>query len=105
MDDFDTYKTVLDSRYSSNEMKHLFSRRSRHFVWRKLWLMLAEAEKELGIDAITDDALRQMREHLNVTNDDFGVVAVEEKRRKHDVMAHVHAFGIVCSLSWRLPLG
>lgn len=96
MDDFDTYKTVLDSRYASNEMKHLFSRRSRHFVWRKLWLMLAEAEKELGIDAITDDALRQMREHLVVTNDDFGVVAVEEKRRKHDVMAHVHAFGIVC---------
>ncbi|KAH6656448.1 adenylosuccinate lyase [Truncatella angustata] len=85
----------LDSRYSSDEMKKLFSQRSRHSTWRKLWLYLAEAEKDLGIDTITDDALTQMREHLTVTNDDFGVAAVEEKRRRHDVMAHVHAFGQV----------
>ncbi|KAH8203268.1 hypothetical protein TruAng_002566 [Truncatella angustata] len=95
MSGFDTYKTPLDSRYSSDEMKKLFSQRSRHSTWRKLWLYLAEAEKDLGIDTITDDALTQMREHLTVTNDDFGVAAVEEKRRRHDVMAHVHAFGQV----------
>ncbi|KAK7966588.1 uncharacterized protein PG986_000865 [Apiospora aurea] len=76
-------------------MKQLFSQRSRHSTWRKLWLYLAEAEKELGIDTITDAAIAQMKQHLIVSNDDFGVAAVEEKRRKHDVMAHVHAFGQV----------
>ncbi|RYE94608.1 MAG: hypothetical protein EOO77_43970, partial [Oxalobacteraceae bacterium] len=55
------------------------------------WLYLAEAEKELGIDTITDEALQQMREHLMVTDADFEVAKVEEKRRRHDVMAHVHA--------------
>ncbi|KAK8066498.1 hypothetical protein PG997_013245 [Apiospora hydei] len=92
---YDAYKTPLDSRYSSDEMKQLFSQRSRHSTWRKLWLYLAEAEKELGIDTITDAAITQMKQHLIVSNDDFGVAAVEEKRRKHDVMAHVHAFGQV----------
>ncbi|KAH8677722.1 adenylosuccinate lyase [Xylariales sp. PMI_506] len=92
---FDTYKTPLDSRYSSDEMKQLFSQRSRHGTWRKLWLYLAESEKELGIDLITDEAIAQMKEHLTVTDEDFKVAAIEEKRRRHDVMAHVHAFGQV----------
>ncbi|KAK8136439.1 hypothetical protein PG984_004379 [Apiospora sp. TS-2023a] len=95
MTGYDTYKTPLDSRYSSDEMKQLFSQRSRHSTWRKLWLYLAEAEKELGIDTITDLAIAQMKQHLIVSNDDFGVAAVEEKRRKHDVMAHVHSYGQV----------
>lgn len=51
--------------------------------------------RELGIDTITDLAITQMKQHLIVSNDDFGVAAVEEKRRKHDVMAHVHSFGQV----------
>lgn len=76
-------------------MKKLFSQRSRHSTWRKLWLYLAEAQQELGIDAVTDEAIAQMKQHLTVTDDDFGVAAVEEKRRRHDVMAHVHAFGQV----------
>lgn len=76
-------------------MKQLFSQRSRHSTWRKLWLYLAEAEKDLGIDTISAEALEQMKEHLTVTDDDFGVAAIEEKRRRHDVMAHVHAFGQV----------
>ncbi|CAK7240377.1 MAG: adenylosuccinase ade13 [Sporothrix thermara] len=95
MSGFDTYKTPLDSRYSSAEMKQLFSARSRHSVWRKLWLLLAEAEKEVGVEGITDEALEQMRAHLTLTDDDFAVAAIEEKRRRHDVMAHVHAFGQV----------
>ncbi|KAF3013244.1 hypothetical protein G7054_g13647 [Neopestalotiopsis clavispora] len=95
MSGFDTYKTPLDSRYSSAEMKQLFSQRSRHSTWRKLWLYLAEAEKDLGIENISPEALEQMREHLIVSDDDFGVAAIEEKRRRHDVMAHVHAFGQV----------
>ncbi|KAI0594246.1 adenylosuccinate lyase-like protein [Biscogniauxia sp. FL1348] len=92
---YDTYKTPLDSRYSSPEMKQLFSARNRHSTWRKLWLYLAEGEKELGIDLISDEALEQMRAHLTVTDDDFRIAAAEEKRRRHDVMAHVHAFGQV----------
>lgn len=85
-------------------MKQLFSARSRHSTWRKLWLYLAEGEKELGIDLITDEALEQMRAHLTLTDEDFSVAAVEEKRRRHDVMAHVHAFGQVGMYSLA-PLG
>lgn len=95
MSEFDTYKTPLDSRYSSDEMKKLFSARSRHSTWRQLWLWLAQSEKELGIQAVTDEALSQMKEHVTVTDEDFKTAAEEEKIRRHDVMAHVHAFGQV----------
>jgi adenylosuccinate lyase len=92
---FDSYQTSLTGRYCSAEMSQLFSQRSRHSTWRKLWLYLAEAEKELGIETISDEALKQMREHLMVTDEDFEIARVEEKKRRHDVMAHVHAFGQV----------
>ncbi|KAI1454445.1 adenylosuccinate lyase [Annulohypoxylon moriforme] len=91
---YDYYKTPLDSRYSSEEMKKLFSQRSRHGIWRQLWLWLAESEKELGVGTITDEALEQMRAHLTVTDDDFDVAIEEERRRRHDVMGHVHAYGV-----------
>jgi adenylosuccinate lyase len=74
-------------------MSKLFSQRSRHSQWRKLWLLLAESERELGIDTITTEALEQMKAHLEVSDEDFEVARVEEKIRRHDVMAHVHAFG------------
>lgn len=90
-----TYTTPLTGRWSSSEMSHLFSKENRHSTWRKLWLYLAESEKELGVEGITDEALTQMREHLTLTEKDFAVAAVEEKLRRHDVMAHVHAFGQV----------
>lgn len=73
----------------------LFSTRSRIGTWRQLWLWLAEAEMELGIEQITDKALAQMKEHLVPSDDDFEVARKEEKLRRHDVMAHVHAFGEV----------
>ncbi|KAI0113287.1 adenylosuccinate lyase [Daldinia grandis] len=92
---YDYYKTPLDSRYSSEEMKKLFSQRSRHSTWRQLWLWLAEAEKELGLESITEEALEQMRSHLTVTDDDFNIAIEEERRRRHDVMGHVHAYGTV----------
>jgi adenylosuccinate lyase len=79
-------KTPLDSRYSSAEMKKLFGARSRHSTWRQLWFWLAEAEKEVGLEGITDEALAQMKEHLVVTDEDFAVAAVEEKKRRHDVV-------------------
>lgn len=92
---FDAYQTSLTGRYCSAEMSQLFSQRSRHSTWRKLWLYLAESEKELGIENISDEAIEQMRAHLMVTDADFEVARVEEKKRRHDVMAHVHAFGQV----------
>ncbi|KND93900.1 Adenylosuccinate lyase [Tolypocladium ophioglossoides CBS 100239] len=88
---YDTYQTSLTGRYCSPEMSRLFSQRSRHSTWRKLWLGLAESERELGIDTITLEALEQMKAHLEVTDEDFEIARVEEKRRRH----HVHAFGIV----------
>lgn len=92
---FDSYQTSLTGRYCSPEMSQLFSQRSRHSTWRKLWLFLAEAEKELGIENISEKALQEMKEHLMVTDQDFEIARVEEKKRRHDVMAHVHAFGQV----------
>ncbi|KAK5992027.1 Adenylosuccinate lyase [Cladobotryum mycophilum] len=91
---YDTYQTSLTGGYYSPEISNLFSQRSRLSTWRKLWLYLAESEKELGINIITNEALEQMRAHLTVTDKDFEIALVEEKRQ-YDVMAHVHAFGQV----------
>src|SRR4051812_45260152 len=71
-------------------MVELWSPARRHGLWRRLWLALAEAERDLGVD-IPDEAIRQMRSRLD--DIDFGAVASYEKRFRHDVMAHVHAFG------------
>jgi adenylosuccinate lyase len=73
-------------------MLELWSAQTRHGLWRRLWLALAEAEKELGAD-IPASAIAQMREQLD--NIDFDAVAAYERRFRHDVMAHVHAFGDV----------
>ncbi|QRW25111.1 adenylosuccinate lyase [Rhizoctonia solani] len=90
----DTYQTPLSSRYASKEMSHLFSSAMRFHTWRKLWLNLAIAEKELGLP-ISDDAITQMKNNLWLDEDQFKVAAAEEKKRRHDVMAHVHTFGTV----------
>lgn len=92
---FDSYQTSLTGRYCSPQMSKLFSQRSRHSTWRQLWLYLAESEHELGIKTITPEALAQMKANLVLTDADFEVARIEEKRRRHDVMAHVHAFGAV----------
>ncbi|GAB0141490.1 hypothetical protein EsHS_00002081 [Epichloe bromicola] len=88
---YDTYQTSLTSRYCSHEMTKLFSQRSRHSIWRNLWLGLAEAEASLGINIITPQALEEMRAHLTLTDNDFEIARIEEKKRRH----HVHAFGAV----------
>ncbi|SPO02154.1 probable adenylosuccinate lyase [Cephalotrichum gorgonifer] len=94
MSSFDSYQTPLGSRYASKEMLTLFSSRTRASTWRQLWLWLAEAEKELGIKEVTDEALAQMAANLTMTDEAFEIAREEEKRRRHDVMAHVHAYGI-----------
>jgi len=86
------YQTPLSSRYASKEMAELFSPATRFSTWRQLWLWLAQSEKQLGLP-ISDEAISQMEAHLVLTEEDFAVAADEEKRRRHDVMAHVHAFG------------
>lgn len=83
MSSFDSYQTSLTTRYCSAEMSGLFSQRSRHSTWRKLWLGLAEAESELGIATVTPQALEEMRAHLTVTDEDFETARVEEKKRRH----------------------
>ena len=90
----DEYQTPLNSRYCSDEMKQLWSPRRRFSTWRQLWLWLAEAEKELGLGGITDEAIQQMKRHVTIGDEEFAVIAEEEKRRRHDVMAHVYGYGL-----------
>ena len=86
------YTSPLGARYASSTMLELWSAQARHQLWRELWVALAEGERELGVD-IPEEAIRQMRE--NVAKIDFAAVAEYERRFRHDVMAHVHAFGDV----------
>ena len=89
MTDVERYSSPLAERYASQAMLRVWSPQTRHGLWRRLWLALAESEKELGV-AIPDEAIAQMRAHLD--DIDFAAVAAFEKRFRHDVMAHVHAF-------------
>ncbi|HYC52774.1 MAG TPA: adenylosuccinate lyase [Gemmatimonadaceae bacterium] len=92
MSTFDRYSSPLAERYASKAMLELWSPRMRYGLWRRLWLALAEGEKDLGLD-IPDDAIEQMRAHLDDV--DFDAVAAYERRFRHDVMAHIHAFADV----------
>ncbi|KAJ2038888.1 adenylosuccinase ade13 [Coemansia sp. RSA 922] len=87
------YQSPLTSRYASPEMAANFSNNKRFGTWRRLWYNLAFAEKQLGLPGITSSALTQMQSNLD--NIDYEVANAEEKKRRHDVMAHVHAFGLV----------
>jgi adenylosuccinate lyase len=88
----DIYSSPLSERYASEAMLALWSPTTRYGLWRRLWLALAEAEKELGVP-ISDAAIDQMR--ANLDRIDFDAVAAYERRFRHDVMAHLHAFGDV----------
>ncbi|POW02395.1 hypothetical protein PSHT_12128 [Puccinia striiformis] len=91
----ETYQTPLSSRYASIEMSSLFSSQTRFGTWRQLWLSLAEAEKELGLP-IPDEAIEEMKANLVLDHKQMEIAAAEEKKRRHDVMAHVHTFGLAC---------
>lgn len=89
----DIYVTPLSGRYASKEMNKIWSNNSKYSTWRKLWVALAETEKELGIN-ITDEQINEMKQNIN--NIDYEIVATREKECRHDVMAHVYEFGIKC---------
>jgi adenylosuccinate lyase len=91
MSPLDTFDHPLTGRYASPEMQRLFSTGHRYMTWRRMWLALAEAERELGLD-IPAEAIEQMRANLELTEDDLVRVAEYEKRTRHDVMAHLEAF-------------
>lgn len=89
----DRYESPLCERYASARMQYIFSPDFKFTSWRKMWLYLAEAEKELGLD-ITDEQLDELRAHLNDV--DYDAAAAYEKRLRHDVMAHLRAFADQC---------
>ncbi len=87
------YNNPLIVRYASDEMSYIFSDENKFSNWRKLWVALAESQKELGLD-ITDEQIKELKE--NIFNIDFELAAKKEKEFRHDVMAHVHTYGTQC---------
>ncbi len=87
-----SYVSPLEARYASREMRQLFSAQRKFSTWRRLWLALAESQKALGL-AITDAQVRQMVGHVD--DIDFEKVAEYERELRHEVMAHIHAYGDV----------
>ena len=95
----DTYISPLSERYSSKEMQYIFSQDKKFSTWRKLWIALAETEKELGLSAdgkpvITDEMIEEMKAHVDDIN--YDVAKEQEKKVRHDVMSHVYAYGQQC---------
>ena len=89
----DRYQSPLSERYASKEMQYIFSPDMKFRTWRKLWIALAETEKELGLD-ITDEQIEEMKAHQDDIN--YEVAKEREKVVRHDVMSHVYAYGLQC---------
>lgn len=88
-----SYESPLSSRYSSDEMKYLFSEDMKFKTWRKLWIALAETEMELGLP-ISQEQIDEMKKFQNDIN--YEVAQKKEKEIRHDVMSHVYAYGVQC---------
>ncbi len=88
------YQEPLVSRYTSPEMQELFSERFKFTTWRRCWVALAEAQHELGLELVTREMVEELKEHVN--DIDFDIAAQKEKEIRHDVMAHVYAYGLQC---------
>ena len=93
MENYSEYISPLSQRYPSKEMKYLFSPEKKFTTWRKLWIALAEAEKQLGLD-ITDRQIKEL--HDNRENVNYREARAREKVVRHDVMSHVYAYGLQC---------
>lgn len=90
---YDKYVSPLSERYASKEMQYIFSPDMKFKTWRKLWIALAQAEMELGLN-ITKEQIEELEAHKDDIN--YDVAKEEEKRRRHDVMSHVYAYGVQC---------
>lgn len=93
MADYTGYTSPLSERYPSAEMKYLFSPEMKFRTWRRLWIALAEAEKELGLE-ITQEQIDELTAHKDDIN--YDVAKAREKEVRHDVMSHVYAYGVQC---------
>ncbi len=89
----DVYQSPLSERYASKEMQYIFSPDMKFRTWRKLWIALAETEKELGLP-ITDEQIEELKAHAEDIN--YDVAKAREKEVRHDVMSHVYAYGVQC---------
>ena len=89
----DRYQSPLSERYASREMQYIFSPEMKFRTWRKLWIALAETEKELGLN-ITQEQIDELKEHAEDIN--YDVARAREKEVRHDVMSHVYAYGVQC---------
>ncbi|MCI8285502.1 MAG: adenylosuccinate lyase [Firmicutes bacterium] len=89
----ETYQNPLITRYTSREMSQIFSPDKKFTTWRRLWIALAEAEKELGLD-ITQEQIDELKAHQDDIN--YDVAEAREKEVRHDVMSHVYAYGVQC---------
>ncbi|MGG7175966.1 adenylosuccinate lyase [Clostridium paraputrificum] len=87
------YSSPLNSRYASKEMSYIFSDDMKFSTWRKLWVALAECEKDLGLN-ITDEQVAELKAYVNDIN--YDEAAKREKEVRHDVMSHVYAYGLQC---------
>ena len=99
MQNTDRYQSPLSERYASNEMQYIFSPDMKFRTWRKLWIALAETEKELGLSqngvpVITDEQIDELKAHAEDIN--YEVAKEREKKVRHDVMSHVYAYGQQC---------
>lgn len=90
---YDRYVSPLSERYASKEMQYIFSPEKKFRTWRKLWIALAETEKELGLP-ITQEQIDELKQHQDEIN--FEVAKEREKLVRHDVMSHVYAYGVQC---------
>lgn len=89
----DVYQSPLSERYASREMQYIFSQDMKFRTWRKLWIALAETEKELGLP-ITEEQIAELKAHAEDIN--YDVAKAREKEVRHDVMSHVYAYGVQC---------
>ena len=92
-DKYSSYVSPLSERYASREMQRLFSQDIKFSTWRKLWVALTESEKELGLD-ITQEQIDELKAHIYDIN--YDVAEAREREVRHDVMAHIYAYGVQC---------
>lgn len=93
MSDNTIFQSPFSARYASKEMQHLFSNEKKFRTWRKLWIALAEAEQELGLD-ITDEQIQELKDHADDIN--YEEAKAREAIVRHDVMSHVYTYGLQC---------